>query len=108
MTKGELCAAQLFAGVQIQELYLVCFCVIGWFSVTPFFCLCLLILCEREKACAFIMCPITYSFGFPPLLTVSVLAVFVASLMESWRDGCLFLWLEAVVFPLAFALTVVL
>ena len=108
MTRSGYGVVLAFVGVKVGERCLSFFCVVGLSSIAPFFCLCLLILCKREKACAFIMCPVAYSFGFPPPFAVSVLAVFVASLMESWRGGCLFLWLEAVVFPLAFALTVIL
>ena len=93
MTKGELCAAQLFAGVQIQELYLACFCVIGWFSVAPFFCLCLLILSKYTQACAFVVCPVSCCFGSSPSFGISVFAVFVATSILLWRDGCLFLCL---------------
>ena len=108
MTRSENEVVLALAGVNVGERCLSVFCVVGLSSIAPFFCFCLLILCKRKKACAFIMCPVAYSFGFPPPFDVSVLAVLVASPMESWRGGCLFLWLEAVVFPLAFALTVIL
>ena len=83
MTRSVYGVVRAPAGVHVSESCLCVFCIVGLSSVAPFFCLCLLILCERKKACAFIMCPVAYSFGFPPSFAVSVLAVFVASLMES-------------------------
>ena len=58
-------------------------CIASLSSVASFFCICLLILWEREKAYAVVMCPFTFSFGFLPSFSISVLAVFVAILMES-------------------------
>ena len=108
VTRSEYEVVWALAGVHVGESCLRVFCVVGVSSVASFFCFCLLILCKREKACAFIMCPVAYCFGFSSPFDVSVFAVFVATLMESWRDGCLFLRLEVVVFLLAFSLTIIL
>ena len=61
--------------VTVGETNPLVLCVVGLFSVAPFFCLCLLILYKREQACAVLMCPLALSLGFPPSFAVSMLPV---------------------------------
>ena len=91
VTKSENEVVLALAGVNVGERCLSVFCVVGLSSIAPFFCLCLLILCKCKHACAFVMCPVAYCFGFYPPFDVSVFAVFITTLIESWRAGCLFL-----------------